>query len=211
MKAVQQFFKFFGSAIVLGLCGVAAPSVAQDAFDNNAVAFPSDTTVEFEFKESHGSYLASFGVRNQTTGEETILFRETKPYDTFQTGQTQTSTRQDDTGSGGDFLGTVAGGTIVNGQGQASALSEYTFRANNRYVFFLQSVSPTGQTRREVLSSQNFARFAGALDAGSQGDVTGTRISLEDGGRVEVGNDNDFDDFVVEAGGYAPAICPPIR
>lgn len=184
---------------------------AQDSFGNQAVQFPADTTVEFEFKESHGSYQATFGIRNETTGEETVLYKEVQPYDGFKTGATEASTRRDDIGSSGDFLGTVAGGTVQNRNGEFNALTEYTFRANNRYVFYLESVSPTGQTKREVLSSQNFARFDGSLDGGSRGDLTGTRLALEDGGRVEVGNDDDFDDFVIEAGGFAPILCPPLR
>jgi len=86
------------------------------------------------------------------------------------------------------------------------------FKANNRYVFFLESVSPTGQTRRRIVSTQNLAQFNGRLDGGRKGTITGSRVSWEDGGRVEVGSDDDFDDFVIEAGGYLIDLnCPPIR
>ncbi|MBE9127758.1 hypothetical protein IQ257_13320 [Coleofasciculus sp. LEGE 07092] len=185
---------------------LAAPVQAQDMFENRAIQFSEDTIVEFEFLQSHGSYLATLGVRNETTGEETVLFREIKAYDAFGTGQVQGSSRgQNDLGSQSDFVGTVNGGTV------ASRFSEFTFKANNRYVFFLESVSPTGQTRRNILSTQNFTRFMGSLDGGSTGNITGTRLSWEDGGQVEVGSDDDFDDFVIEAGGYLVDFnCPPI-
>ncbi|HAG83705.1 MAG TPA: hypothetical protein DCL61_21790 [Cyanobacteria bacterium UBA12227] len=195
-------------AIIAGFVGsLTTPVQAQEALGNQIVQFPVDTIVEFEFLQSHGSYLATLGVRNETTGEETVLFREIKPYDAFGTGQVQSSSRgQDDLGSRSDYVGTVDGGTVSN------RLAEYTFKANNRYVFFLESVSSTGQTRRGVLSTQNFARFLGSLDGGRQGTITGNRISWEDGGQVEVGNDSDFDDFVIEAGGYLIDVnCPPIQ
>ncbi|HBL13649.1 MAG TPA: hypothetical protein DD379_20075 [Cyanobacteria bacterium UBA11162] len=195
-------------AMVAGFVGsLTTPVQAQEALGNQIVQFPVDTIVEFEFLQSHGSYLATLGVRNETTGEETVLFREIKPYDAFGTGQVQSSSRgQDDLGSRSDYVGTVDGGTVSN------RLAEYTFKANNRYVFFLESVSSTGQTRRGVLSTQNFARFLGSLDGGRQGTITGNRISWEDGGQVEVGNDSDFDDFVIEAGGYLIDVnCPPIQ
>ena len=192
-------------AIVAGVIGsCATPVKAQEALANQIVQFSVDTIVEFEFLQSHGSYQATLGIKNETTGEDTVLFREVKPYDTFGSGQNQSSSRgQDNLGSRIDYVGTFQGGTVAN------RLSEFTFKANNRYVFYLESVSPTGQTRRSVLSTQNFARFFGSLDGGIRGDVKGNRISWEDGGQVEVGNDSDYDDFVIEAGGYLiNANCP---
>ena len=204
----QLYKQWLMGAIASGLLGTLAPSVkAQDIFDNRAIQFPEDTIVEFEFLQSHGSYQAALGVRNETTGEETILFQEVKPYDAFGTNQpVETSRGQDDLGTRSDFVGTVEGGTVPN------QFSEFMFKANNRYVFFLESVSPTGQTRRSIVSTQNFARFNGRLNGGISGNITGTRLSWEDGGRVEVGSDDDFDDFVIEAGGYLIDVnCPPIR
>ncbi|MEQ8962101.1 MAG: hypothetical protein RLP02_29945 [Coleofasciculus sp. C2-GNP5-27] len=195
-------------AIAAGFMSTLTPSVqAQDIFDNRAIQFSEDTIVEFEFLQSHGSYQAAFGVRNETTGEETILFQEVKPYDAFGTNQPVLSSRgQNDFGTQSDFVGTVTGGTVSN------QFSEFLFQANNRYVFFLESVSPTGQTRRRIVSTQNLAQFNGRLNGGKMGNVKGTRVSWEDGGQVEVGNDDDFDDFVIEAGGYLIDMnCPPIQ
>lgn len=207
------------AAAGVGVLGSAAwaqvPADTQtDTLGNAANVFTEDTVVEFEFKETHGAYQASFGVINLDTGEQTVLFRETKPYDSFGTGQSEpASPGNNNTGTPIDFLGTVQGGTIVNGRGEANPLTEYTFRAGNRYSFFLESVSPTGQTRRVLRAVEtNVAQFQGGLDAGQSGDITGTRISLDDQGLPKPGKDTDFDDFVVEAGGYLITIpCPPLR
>ncbi|MGB3693769.1 MAG: hypothetical protein WBG70_11390 [Spirulinaceae cyanobacterium] len=199
--------KLLTTAVATGLVSFLAPSVqAQEFFDGNAIAFNEDTIIEFEFVESHGAYQAALGVRNETTGQETVLFQELKPYDSFGQGTTESSSvGNDNTGTATDFLGSVEGGTV------ATRFTEFTFEAGERYSFYLVSVSPTGQTSRTVLSTQNFARFFGSLNGGQQGDITGVRLGWEDGGRVEVGNDSDYDDFIIEAGGYLLTNCPPLR
>lgn len=197
-------------AIAAGLVGsLTAPAQAQDSFGNQVVQFPVDTTVEFEFKESHGSYQSSLGIVNLDTGQPVkVLFSEVKPYDFAGTGQPQPSSPgQNNTGTSIDFLGTVQGGTVEN------QFSEFTFQANTRYGFYLESVSPTGQTRRTVLSTSDLAAvFNGALDAGNRSGITGTRIAWDDNGLPQPGKDEDFDDFVIEAGGYLVSVpCPPVR
>lgn len=191
----------------VGLFGsVAAPVRAQTSLGNQEIRFSEDTTVEFEFKESHGAFQSALGVQNLDTGERTVLFGETKPYDDFGTGKPQVrSPGQNNTGTAIDFLGTVQGGTVQN------RLSEFTFKANNRYAFYLESVSPTGQTRRVVVSTNDLATaFDGSLDSGNRSGIVGSRIAWDDDG--EKGKDSDFDDFVVEAGGYLIEVnCPPVR
>jgi hypothetical protein len=197
-------------AMAAGLVGsLTAPVQAQDSFGNQVVQFPVDTTVEFEFKESHGAYQSTLGIVNVDTGQPVkVLFSEVKPYDAAGTGQTQPSSPgQNNTGTSVDFVGTVQGGTVQN------QFSEFTFQANTRYGFYLESVSPTGQTRRTVLSTSDLAAvFNGALDAGNRGGITGTRIAWDDNGLPQPGKDQDFDDFVIEAGGYlVTAPCPPAQ
>lgn len=186
-----------------------APAQAQDSFGNQVIEFPVDTTVEFEFKESHGAYQSTLGIIDLDTEQPVkVLFSETKPYDEFGTGQPQTrSPGQNNIGTSLDFLGTVQGGTVQN------QLADFTFQANKRYAFYLESVSPTGQTRRRVLSSSNLAAaFDGSLDSGDRGGVTGSRIAWDDDGLPQAqGKDDDFDDFVIEAGGYLIEVtCPPV-
>lgn len=191
------------------LSSFAAPVQAQDSFGQEVVQFPVDTTVEFEFKESHGAYQSTLGIINLDTGQPVkVLFSEAKPYDSAGTGESQPSAPgQNNTGTSLDFLGTVQGGTVEN------QFSEFTFEANTRYGFYLESVSPTGQTRRSVLSSSALAAvFDGALDAGNRGEITGSRIAWDDSGLPRPGKDEDFDDFVVEAGGYLVTVpCPAVR
>ncbi|MEP0754012.1 hypothetical protein NDA03_17480 [Trichocoleus sp. Lan] len=200
-------FKWLLGAIAAGFMGVATPVHAEDLFGNEAVQFPVDTTIEFEFKESHGAYRSTLGVVNLDTGEETVLFQEVKPYDGFGSEQPQPSSPgQNNIGTAIDFLGTVDGGAVQN------RLSEYTFKANTRYAFYLESVSPTGQTRRSVRSTTNLAAaFNGSLDGGTNEEITGVRIAWDDTGLPQPGKDEDFDDFVIEAGGFPPVPCPPIR
>lgn len=203
-------FGWLMGAIALGLVNsLAAPVQAQDSFGNQVLEFPVDTTVEFEFKESHGAYQSAIGIIDLATGQPVKeLFREVKPYDSFGTGQSEPpSPGQNNTGTSIDFLGTVQGGTVQN------QLTEFTFKANTRYAFYLESVSPTGQTRRTVLSTNNLAAvFDGALDAGDRGGIIGSRVAWDDDGLPKPGKDNDFDDFVIEAGGYLITVpCPAVR
>jgi hypothetical protein len=195
-------------AMAVGLVSsLTAPVKAQDAFGNQVVQFPVDTTVEFEFKESHGAYQSSLGIINLDTGQPVqVLFSEAKPYDAYGTGEAQVrAPGQNNTGTSIDFLGTVQGGTVQN------QFTEFTFQANTRYGFYLESVSPTGQTRRTVVSTSDLAAlFDGRLDAGDRGGIIGSRISWDDQGLPRPGKDNDFDDFVIEAGGYLIEFnCPP--
>ncbi len=202
---------WFMGAMAAGLLGsLAAPVQAQDSFGNQVIQFPVDTTVEFEFKESHGAYRSALSIINLDAGDRTekVLFEEVKPYDTAGTGQSQPSSPgQNNTGTAVDFLGTVQGGTVQN------QFSDFTFRANTRYAFRLDSVSPSGQTTRTVLSTSTLsALFNGALDAGNRGGVIGTRMAWDDTGLPQPGKDQDFDDFVIEAGGYLVSVpCPAVR
>jgi hypothetical protein len=197
-------------AMAAGLIGsLALPVRAQDSFGNQVVEFPVDTTVEFEFKESHGAFQSTLGIINLDTNQRQELFREEKPYDGYGTGKPQTRVPgQSSLGTSLDYLGTVQGGTVRN------QLSEFTFKANTRYAFYLESVSPTGETRRTVVSTNQLATvFNGALDSGNRGGVIGNRISWDDDGLPEAKRkDNDFDDFVIEAGGYLVTVpCVPVR
>lgn len=203
------------SGVVLAGVLASQPVMAQERFAVDTVQFNEDTIVEFEFKESHGAKQSSFGVLNLDTNEAIELFREVKPYDDFSTGQFQSaSPGNNDTGTPLDYLGTVEGGTVQNRLGETSPRIDFTFRANTRYVFYLESTTASGQTRRRILQAGNTltATAQGGLDRGRQGEITGVRISLDDSGLPAPGKDGDFDDFVVEAGGFpiVPA-CPPLR
>ncbi|MCA1991364.1 MAG: hypothetical protein LDL41_04845 [Coleofasciculus sp. S288] len=194
-------------AIAAGLVGfLAAPVRAQDFLGNETIQFSEDTTIEFEFKRTMGANRSTLGVRNIDTGEEAVLFREVTPFDGYVPGQPLTS-------SPTDFVGTVEAGTVKNGLGQASQFAEFKFKANNRYVFYLDSVSPSGQTTRTFESTNaSAAQFNGALDGGSAGDAVGVRVAWDDDGLPSENKDFDNDDFIIEAGGYLVTVtCPPVR
>lgn len=199
--------KVLMGAIAAGCMGLlAAPAHAQDSLNNQVVQFPEDTTIEFEFRRTNGANQSTLGVKNLDTGEEAVLFREVTPFDGYVPGQRLTSSLN-------DFAGTVEGGTIRNRSGEASPLSEFTFKANNRYLFYLESVSPSGQTRRLFDSTDiSAAKFNGALDGGTSGDTVGVRVAWDDDGLPKQQKDFDDDDFVIEAGGYLVTVpCPVVR
>ncbi|MEC4894881.1 MAG: hypothetical protein SAL07_22010 [Oscillatoria sp. PMC 1051.18] len=224
LSKIHLFTTVLAAGVVTSL---ATPTQAQvrDVFDNQAIQFAEDTIVEFEFVGTHGSFQSTIGIRNETTGEEIALFREVKPYDDFgRSGTEQAVPGQNNTGTNLDFVGTIGDAVqpgprvnVVNVSGKPQgAVVEFPFQAGNRYTLYLDSVSATGQTRRRVLSTQVFANFDGnfaSLSGGTRGNITGSRIAWEDGGQPEVGNDSDFDDFVLEAGGFLAGVipCPPIR
>jgi len=209
------------SSMVAGtsLLAASAPAqlpgeVQQDTLGNRAFVFSEDTVVEFEVKETHGAYQSTVGIVNLDRREQTVLFREVKPYDNYGDRQRQpASPGVNNTGTPIDYLGTVGGGTIVNGEGNASSLVEFTFKAGERYTLYLESVSPTGATRRTVQAiNLNAAQFQGGLDSGQDNELVGTRISWDDQGLPRPGKDNDFDDFVLEAGGYLIKVtCPQVQ
>jgi hypothetical protein len=181
---------------------VASVTQAQEALTNAVIQFPEDTIIEFELIDTHGYYQSTFGVVDSSTKRKVPLFVETKPYD----DNTPSVPGRDDTGTQPDFRGTVEGGGVVNGEGQANKFIKFTFKAGTPYVFYLDSVDPvTKQTKTSYLSTNNLAgRFTGSLVAGE----TGNLIEWDDSGLPKPGKDNDFDDFAIIAGGFVLTPCP---
>ncbi len=201
MKQNKQ--KWLAGAIAAGLLGsVALPVQAQEAFDNRGIEFSEETIVEFEFVETQGANRSEIGVINLETNQRTVLFEEVKPYDNFNPGQPLARLPV-----AGDFRGTVSGGTV------RQRLTEFTFEANTPYALYLESFSPTtGRSLGTVLSTSSLAaQFNGELDGGQLGQIVGSRLIWDDDGLPGERKDNDFDDFVVEAGGYLiDFTCPPL-
>lgn len=191
------------SVSAIGLAGfLASPTQAQEALTNSNIQFPEETIVEFEIGETHGYYQSTIGVVNLKTGVKTPLFIEVRGYDSPEASVPG----RDDTGSTPDFPGTVAGGTIVNGNREASNLYRFTFEANTPYALYLDSVDPnTKQPRPSFVSTNvNAASFAGSLTGG----VSGNQIKWDDSGLPKPGKDSDFDDFTLIAGGFTLEACP---
>ena len=160
----------------------AASAQAQERFGNDGIEFDAPTIVEFEFAGSNGVYQSVFGVVNLGTGERTPLLREQ------QSGFTQ------------------GGGTVAN------SMAEFEFEANTPYAFYLES-SFNGQPAGLVFSTNSrnpnnaqLAVFEGGLSGLNGG---GTLIQWDDTGSLLVPpsqQDRDFNDFLVQAGGYIA--CP---
>ena len=134
---------------VLGLLNVMSLSAAaEDIVGNKGVRFDEDTTVEFEFIESHGAYQSTFGVIDLDTCQpgvggginfascvKTPLLSEVQASDSFDFNDVyRESSYETDlqAGRNNDFLGTP-GKTVPN------YLTEYEFEADRIYVFYLES------------------------------------------------------------------------
>jgi hypothetical protein len=194
---------------------LANPVKAQERFDNYNISFNQDTIVEFEFIRSNGSNQSTFGVINLTTGEKTVFFQEVKPYDAYDNyvGARRNPRQRNIYQSTDNHLGTMGNSvlpgtniTIVPHQNRANgSVIEFLFRKDQVYAFFLESINVYGQSRSTLLSSQNYVQFDGDLGGGMVSDrygrnILGQSIKWEDGGERYM-TDNDFDDFIVEAGG----------
>ena len=229
---------------VLGLLNTMSLSaVAEDIVGNKGIQFDEDTVVEFEFIESHGAYQSTFGVidldscQAKSTGEiifescnKTPLLSEVKASDSFDFNDVyRESSYETDlqAGRNNDFLGTP-GNTVPN------HLSEYSFKADKIYVFYLESqfdnkpagvvystdlINSSGNkqalfhgenlTTQTVAQRRNNAGFdTNQFDALISG---GLLVNLDDTGSTLVktaNEDADFDDFIVGIGGY---ICNPTK
>jgi hypothetical protein len=192
-KKSKNIFSPLGWGLGLALACV-SPAFASESFDNQAIQFDKDTSVEFEFVESRGAYQSTFGVVNLSTGEKTPLFREVKPSDENQ----ETSSRQK------DFLGTP-GNTVPN------PFAEFSFKANTPYSIYLESTIKGKDAG--IVYSLNRVNKAGNQQAklsensSGLGNGRGVKISWDDTGSVLVKpnkDDSDFNDFVVIAGGFKP-------
>lgn len=177
---------------------------AATLMNNSGIQFEQDTMLESNFVESHGAYQSTFGVINLDTQEKTPLLIETRSANETDT-IFRPSTKLDDRGKPQDFLGTP-GVTVPK------ASSNFTFKANAKYAFYLESTyngRPVGILySNDVLNpdSSRQVQFRGsATDLCSGGmtvawDDTGSRLVKDRPQR-----DADFDDFVVQ---LRQSACP---
>ena len=186
------------TAAATALFGAAAPAHAF-SFGTTGIQFGQDTTIKFNFKESHGMYQSSLGiysVENSAVSLVKTLFSETKSSDNQWENEWK-----------GTLGNTVLGGSEV-----------FTFLANKIYTLGLDSgwggsVYSTsslnsgsqqavfgGQSQlwnaldKETTSTfQAAGEFTNGLDSLFNG---GTLIGFDDRGNS---NDSDFQDFTVSA------------
>lgn len=219
----------------LGLLnGTAFAAAAEDIVGNEVIRFKEDTIVELEFIESHGAYQSTFGVvdldscltsasgsLNMDTCSKTPLLSEVKASDSFDTVFRRSTYETDlKEGRNNDFLGTP-GNTVPNYQ------SEFLFKANKRYAFYLESEfdgKPAGTVYTTDLVNARGNRQALFNEESLTTEVVAKRrnnpklnankfeslinggllINIDDTGSTLVkssNEDTDFDDFVVGIGG----------
>ncbi|MGC1395628.1 MAG: hypothetical protein WA828_15205 [Coleofasciculaceae cyanobacterium] len=236
----RLIMQLFLGAIVGVLGSLSAPVQAQtniDEFDNRAVQFAEDTVVEFEFDKSLGVYQSSFGIVNLSqcsgstvdTCQKTELFREVRPFDKGEALTLEDKRRASlgQTRDPNDFIGTA--GTAILGETK----KKFTFQANTRYAFYLDSVyvhdvaiKEGNSTRVERRTDRKptvysvnteSTRLSEGFTGLSRG---GVRIQWDDTGIARVSQpgqinpDSDFNDFAVVAGGSLVDVtvpCVPIR
>lgn len=114
MKSQTQFFTAAAATAIAGLVS-AAPAQAF-TFNNSGISFNEDTTVNFDFLESHGWFKSNFGVID-STGKQTVLFSETK---------------RNDNGGALDNQGTCGNTVLI-------CSTKFKFEAGKQYAFFLDS------------------------------------------------------------------------
>lgn len=195
------------------ISNIALPVHAATLINTSGVRFDQDTTVESNFLESHGAYQSTFGVINLDTKEKTPLLVETKPSDNPES-IFKPSSRRSHLGTKTDFLGTP-------GNAVPKPTAQYNFKANQRYVLYLESTyngRPTGIVYSTNILNSN--REQQVQFAGSVKDLctSGITVGWDDTGSKLVRNrqqqDRDFDDFVVRmksmscgiGGGEPPAV-----
>ncbi|MGG6269956.1 PEP-CTERM sorting domain-containing protein [Leptolyngbya sp. AN03gr2] len=176
---------------------IALPVYAANLINNSGIQFDQDTTLESNFVESHGAYQSTFGVINLDTKEKTPLLVETRASDAPES-IFKASTRRSHLGTNTDFRGTP-------GNAVPKPVAQYNFKANQRYVLYLESSfngRPTGILySTDVLNPnrEQQVQFAGGIsDLCSSGvtvgwDDTGSKLV-----RDRQQQDRDFDDFVVQ-------------
>ncbi|BAU14275.1 hypothetical protein_185 [Leptolyngbya sp. NIES-3755] len=193
---------------------IALPVHAASLINNSGIQFNQDTTLESNFVESHGAYQSTFGVINLDTKEKTPLLVETRASDA-QESIFKPSSRRSHLGTNTDFRGTP-------GNAVPQSATQYRFRANQRYVLYLESSfngRPTGILySTDVLNPnrEQQVQFAGGINDLCSGGIT---LGWDDTGSKLVRNrqqqDRDFDDFVVQmkslscglGGGEPPAVA----
>ncbi len=185
------------TAAATALFGTGSPAQAF-SFGTTGIKFQQDTSVTFNFKESHGMYTSSLGVytvNDSALSKVATLFEETK---------------SSDNGDENEWKGTL-GNTVLGGA------TTFTFLANQIYTLGLDSdwagtVYSTsalnagaqlavlgGSSLWNALGKETTNTFQAAgqfTDATASLFNGGAVISFDDGGN---GKDADFQDFTVTA------------
>ena len=164
---------------------VQSAASAAEQFNNQTVQFERDTIIEFQFLSSNNSAQSTFGVLNLATGEKTPLISESRAQDR----------------PGKNYRGTA-------GKAVRKPFAEFTFKSGTPYTLYLESTQKgKGTTTVYSVPDKNggaqLAKFDN--DATSLG-TQGVKIGWNDG---ISGKGNDFNQFLVIAGGGIGCPCKP--
>lgn len=165
---------------------IATPSQAANLFGNSGIKFDKDTTVNFDFLESHGIYKSYFGVQ-QVGGSFISLLQETQNAD----NQSQ---------SVNDWLGTC-------GISVKECTSSFTFKAGLDYNLVLQSYEKVPINRSwgyQSTPTQTVSSSSPASTVFTQNSETSYTLAWDDGHP----SDKDTNDFFVKASWEKTASVP---
>ncbi|VEP12225.1 conserved hypothetical protein [Hyella patelloides LEGE 07179] len=229
-------------SISLGTIGflnvLSQSATANDYIGNKGIQFQENTTIEFEFIQSHGAYQSTFGIidldscQNGVGGEiifescaKTPLLAETKPSDIYETVSRRSTYEDNLSGSNYDFVGTP-------GNAVPQPMVEFTFKTGKRYAFYLESYYEgkfagvvysvdffNNQSNRQALFNEEIPTKLATRRNIPNSEINqfeslvegGLLLRFDDTGSTLVKDgyqDVDFDDFVVGIGGYENCIYP---
>ncbi|MEB3829849.1 PEP-CTERM sorting domain-containing protein [Phormidium sp. CCY1219] len=215
MNLQRRIITAAAGAAAIGL--LSAGSAQAFTFGNEGILFEEDTTLNFEFLQSHGYWYGDFGVKNLSSGMETILISESLNVDPG-------------SGVSNDNLGTEGVDKAVEYE---EGLANFTFSEGTEYTFFLNSYDKIDGTRgeltRTVYSTSSLnpswwdtsktitendyddsfnGRTVNARDRVLfEGDLfSGLNLFFEDNG---IAGDNDYDDFIVSASAAEVSVPEP--
>ncbi|HSF76043.1 MAG TPA: PEP-CTERM sorting domain-containing protein [Microcoleus sp.] len=187
------------TAAATALFGAGAPAQAF-SFGTNGITFSQDTSVKFNFKESHGMYQSSLGiysVNDSAVSLVSTLFSETKSSDNQWENEWKGTLGNTVLGSGSAVFTFLANQVYTLGLDSGWGGSVYSTSSLNsgsqQAVFGAQSQlwDALGKETTNVFQAAGqFTNGTGSLFNG------GTLISFDDRGN---NNDADFQDFAVSA------------
>ncbi|MEG4578264.1 PEP-CTERM sorting domain-containing protein [Microcoleus sp. MON1_C5] len=188
------------TAAATALFGAAVPAQAF-SFGTTGITFDQDTTIKFNFKESHGQYQSSLGiysVENSAASLVKTLFSETKSSDNEWENEWKGTLGNTVLGSGSEVFTFLANKIYTLGLdsdwgGRVFSTSALNNLRTQQAVFGGQEQLWNGlnkETTNVFKAAGEFTNGAGSLFNG------GTLISFDDRGNSK---DSDFQDFTVSA------------
>ncbi|MEG3911373.1 PEP-CTERM sorting domain-containing protein [Microcoleus sp. Pol12B5] len=188
------------TAAATALFGAGAPAQAF-SFGTNGITFSQDTSVKFNFKESHGMYQSSVGVysvKDSAVSLVSTLFSETKSSDNEWANEWKGTLGNTVVGSGSAVFTFLANQVYTLGLDSGWGGSVYSTSSLNKgssqqAVFGAQSQLWDALGKEDTKVFQAAGKFTNGTSSLFNG---GTLISFDDRGNK---NDADFQDFAVSA------------